>query len=369
MIEASGTPYEMGVQRGEQAENQIQKYVPIFNLADTLTGLDIDEFVKEYEKDIENFSPEYIQEMKGIAKGANVPYEHILFLNMFLSLRCTTWGATGNQTKTGAAILGKNRDFTYAAYKTQIILKVNPENSHSFVALTNAGLVGMDQFLNEKGLTGVTNRVTTKKENKGVPNHLLLRKFAENCENVEQIPQMLDKTVVGYGNNLLLADNSNSISLIELAGGKKNYNVITPEDNIMSRTNHFITQEMLQHEAELSTSGMQRKNPMGSSTLHRKARIEKLMNKHKGNINPQIGEDINQDHYPHEGTFSICRHGAVDLKYDTNLSEMFLHMVFVYSGGTDASVIIQPENKIFKAAFGHPCETEYKTYKPKVVEE
>lgn len=362
VIEVSGTPREMGRQHGRQAENQIQTYASLYEIFTSIPGLNPEEFLEEYEATLEKTAPSLAEEMKGIAEGADVSYDFVLFLNGFLSMRCTSWGATGDATEDGHAILGKNRDFTYASYKNQIILKANPENGNSFVSLTNAGLVGMDQFLNEEGLGAVNDMVASKGGDGGISTLLFFRLIAQNCSSMENVTNFLDNVPLSHGGNFLFAEDTGRLLLAEVAAGKGNYNAVRPAENVMFRTNHYVTRKMIPYEAPISSPSLQRKGLAMESSLQRKGSIERIVNSQKGEINVDFVESMNANHYPSEGYSSVCRHGESEFEYNLNLKDTVLDMFFVNSGGTVSSIIIEPNGDIFKVAMGHPCDTEFEVY-------
>ncbi len=363
VVEVEGGPYKMGRQHGMQAKEQIQTYASMIEIVTSIPGMNLGDFSEEYAATLENTAPSLLEEMKGIAEGAGVDNDFIFFLNGFLSMRCTSWGATGNATEDGSAILGKNRDFTYAAYKNQIILKANPENGNSFVAQTNAGLVGMDQFLNEEGIGAVNDMVASKGGNGGISTLLFFRLIAQNCSRMENVTNYLDNFSLSHGGNFLFAENSGQLLLIEAAAGKGNYEAVRPTENVMYRTNHYATQKMIPYEAPISSPSLQRKGEAMESSFQRKSSIERIVNLHKGNINVDVAESMNENHYPSKGSSSVCRHGEEEFEYSLNLKDMVLDMFFVDSGGTISSIVIKPNDGIFKVAMGHPCDTEFESYK------
>src|SRR5262245_28704382 len=84
LIEISGPPRERGRQYGRQAAHRIVKGTSHY-LAQ-LQGLSLDSagvsaLVRDYLPIVEAFEPAYVEEMRGIAEGANVPFEDIMLLN------------------------------------------------------------------------------------------------------------------------------------------------------------------------------------------------------------------------------------------------------------------------------------------------
>lgn len=66
--------------------------------------------------------------LKGMAEGARVNFDDLLFLNVVaeISFRCTAIAATGDETVTGEPILAMNADETKGTEKYKIMLDFNP---------------------------------------------------------------------------------------------------------------------------------------------------------------------------------------------------------------------------------------------------
>ena len=84
LIQISGPPHERGRQYGQKAADRIRKgtshyFAQLKELA--LDGAGLSALVRDYLPVIEAFEPAYIEEMRGIAEGANVPFEDVALLN------------------------------------------------------------------------------------------------------------------------------------------------------------------------------------------------------------------------------------------------------------------------------------------------
>src|SRR5437868_13938118 len=84
LIEISGPPRERGRQYGQQTADRIRKGAAHYMAQ--LQGMSLDAaaisaLVREYLPIIEDFEPGYIEEMRGIAEGAEVSFEEIALLN------------------------------------------------------------------------------------------------------------------------------------------------------------------------------------------------------------------------------------------------------------------------------------------------
>ena len=81
LIEISGAPRERGRQYGRQAADRIRKGTShyVAQLKDLSLDRDgIASLVRDYLPVIEAFEPAYIEEMRGIAEGADVPFEDVV---------------------------------------------------------------------------------------------------------------------------------------------------------------------------------------------------------------------------------------------------------------------------------------------------
>lgn len=69
----------------------------------------------KHEEWIRKYYPDAIEQIKGIAEGAEVSYEDVLSLNILTEYtyglhHCSAWSACGKATKTGETFLGMHSD-------------------------------------------------------------------------------------------------------------------------------------------------------------------------------------------------------------------------------------------------------------------
>src|SRR4051812_17250166 len=84
LIELSGGPAERGERHGREAREQIVRGVGNYlaQMRDSGFALgELDSLATMFLPTIEAYDPEQLEEMKGIARGAEVPLSHILLLN------------------------------------------------------------------------------------------------------------------------------------------------------------------------------------------------------------------------------------------------------------------------------------------------
>jgi hypothetical protein len=100
----AGSPYEIGLAHGKLCKKEIlTQNKPFFDIYEEVS-LDPKHKWLEVTKRLEKHIPkEYLEEMRGIADGAEIRYEKILFLNMLTTIsmgnRCFAFAFKENSTK------------------------------------------------------------------------------------------------------------------------------------------------------------------------------------------------------------------------------------------------------------------------------
>ena len=168
VISVKGKPFDRGRQYGSQAREQICRNVYLyFDMWNTLCGAKRSEVLKqctglvpvigEYDADI-------LEELEGVAKGADLSLEEIIALNaryditstlsiahQYMSSGCTSVAALPQVTKDGHTILGQNWDFKPRFQESNITLEVEQEGKPNIVTQTEAGTLA-HRGMNSAGL-------------------------------------------------------------------------------------------------------------------------------------------------------------------------------------------------------------------------
>ena len=161
LIDLSGAPHERGVQHGRAAADRIRKGVAHYTAQIARCGLgerDIVGLVRDYLPIIEAFDPLYIEEMQGIARGAEVPFEHIALLNarteiLKLAERpdlrarlaenapdgCTGVVVMPDATAEKRVIHAQNWDWKAECAETAVVLRIRREDGPDILTFTEAG--------------------------------------------------------------------------------------------------------------------------------------------------------------------------------------------------------------------------------------
>src|SRR5258706_13363771 len=168
-ITVNGTPSARGRQYGWLAAPQVHRCISAYrDIFQHRAGLDWNAAVahaRTFVGEIEGFAPDAIEEMRGIADGAEVPFDAILVLNcrselMFAAARskgqtgecpsfavppgeCTSFAVTPEASSDGHMLLGQNWDWVPFAREVCVLLDVQRERGDkpSFATIVEAGML------------------------------------------------------------------------------------------------------------------------------------------------------------------------------------------------------------------------------------
>ncbi len=340
-------PFDLGYQYGIKCKDLINKSIKIYKTAFKKDlKLNWDEAInysRKYLPIIENYSLDIINEIKGVAKGADKKFEEILALHLKTEMKlnnsnkriegCTTIASTPEVTKNKNVLVGKNWDWTPVSREIGIVLKKTTEKGLTIVTVTEAGLLGRDGF-NSSGVCVVANALMSNKWRVGIPLHVMINKILYT-ENLNDAMKAIFSVARASSTNFLLASISGEALCIEAA--PEDYNVLWDDNGILAHSNHFIGFNPNIRDCLID---------IYPHTLTRYHRAKKLLNKARNNKSVCIDtfKEILTDHFDYP--FSICLHP--DCREEKNLQIQ-----------TNASFIIDLNCKKIYVASGNPCENQY----------
>ena len=177
-----------------------------------------------------HIAPEDIEEMKGLADGANMPYEDVLFLNTFYNLAhnkvlCRQIALWGERTEGGRLIHGRNLDwFDYPGgllRKNNLILNVQPPEGIEYLTLTWPGMSAVLTGTNRAGLTVAFNRIPTyrHREKTSEPVFFTLKRILRTCTTLDAAVGLLERTrPVGNGSVMISDARAGKAVVVEIVG-------------------------------------------------------------------------------------------------------------------------------------------------------
>ncbi len=350
----SGTPYEIGLQKGQRCKDKIVAWVQhMYEWWERDWGATDELLEPLYERlrsNSEEMYPEMLAEMDGIAEGAGLSPRQILLHNHYGYL-WNTIGAQPQAQQCSAAgyvsspqgpILGQNLDI--GAGDFYFCELSHPTTGYAVLSDGWYGMCFGDMGLNERGLAVGTSALGCKTYmddwETGIHNHFWTRLILRNCTNVsEAIAYLQDNGPMiapGQGKNYLLVDAEGDIAVVERT---QNTAAVTREHNgAMAATNFCLHPEMVKL--------------IDDSTDDRTAGINNAKDRHRRIL--QLFEEAG-------------RHGSLELMMKTlRWHEMpgalCRHEGSDPTGYTRLSLIALPHERRLYATDGPPCQVEYEVF-------
>lgn len=246
VVRLSGTHYEMGLQHGRILSREIRE---LYN-AYVLQGLCQKEGYAEADlvsigRHYDRFIPEdYRQEMRGIAEGANIPYERILVINTFADATlgktpraCSALAVSTNQ----GLLVGRNLDWINhkVAHKSGIVFLLEPKDGHRILSVSWPGLVGVVTGMNDQQLTLSLNLAfATDLDSESTPCLFRLRSILEKTGDLQTALQQQIAEPRTIAMNVLIASGREKQAVVlELSG--RQYAVVPMKAGHVVATNFY----------------------------------------------------------------------------------------------------------------------------------
>ena len=334
LVTVSGSAYAMGVQHGEQAAPLIQRYLL---LIERMTKLSRDVLCRNalrFAPLIEAFNPAYMEEVRGLAHGAQISFEEALLCQARAEAAyrndegCTSFALTGSATADGLPLAGQNQDLEPEYGDVAIVLHVQPDDGRPRALMfTFAGQPG-HMGLNSAGVALFANALYDYTWQLGLPKYPMKRTILEQPD-VPAALRLLQTHRLCSANNLVLADRAGRVADVEVRPeGLAEY--ADAHANGRLHTNHYVTHEY----APLETNSL-------ADSCPRLDRMQTLIREQWGQLTVGALQTIMADHANDPG--GICRHGA--------------HGFHTISG-----YIAEPARGVLHVRRGHGCLGSWTTY-------
>ena len=251
VVYLTGSPYEIGLAHGKLCKNEILTANESFLDMYEKISRDPQNKWLEVSRKLEKHIPtEYVEEMRGIADGAEIEYDRILFLNTLTTIsmgnRCFAFAfkETNSQIVTFRQI---DNDPKSPLYKNMILYIIKPQKGYGFAAILNPGWVDGESGINEKGITLSQNNIHIRQTEWDVmPITQLSRQMLQYSKTIDEAEQLLDKQKA-FPARLLFVSSEESASIFEIANKEKarmdmengfltlaNHACLVPSKNVLS---------------------------------------------------------------------------------------------------------------------------------------
>ena len=349
VLELSGTPSQLGEGHGEQQRSQIQEYSERFLewlLRHASCAQREQEVWEKWSPQVaynERVAPHLVEEMRGIARGADVSFERIFLLNSILDLvsfcylemgvnfGCTSF-AVSHEPGTARTLVGQTYDMPELHQDYLVLLRLTPEQGPRQLVFSFAGVVGAGG-LNEAGIGLSINFLSCRDVGMGKLHSCVVREVLASANLGEALTAPVVPPRAG-GAHYLVADDSGSVVSVETTG--KQFQAIYPQDNVYGHTNHYLT-------AGLKEREVIRPQAIGSS-LARYASLSRYFREKAAQVDLTQLQELTRNHtsFPR----SICAHGSASEATG-------------FRSRTLAAMVHVLNDRVMHVTGGCACENEY----------
>lgn len=163
----------------------------------------------------QDYFPEVLEEIKGIADGQKMSYEDLytFLLSMYcfeFNNHCTCFAYRDSNN----IIFARNSDFLVSLEKLYMNCLYNLENSYAFHGNTTA-FVQMEDGINEYGLAVGLTFIYPKIKKAGLNAGMLVRYLLEKCKSTDEALMFLNKVPIASLQTLTIADSRGHIVVVE----------------------------------------------------------------------------------------------------------------------------------------------------------
>jgi isopenicillin-N N-acyltransferase-like protein len=320
LIEVSGPPHERGRQYGRQAATRIRKGIAHYTAQLARLSLDragIASLVRSYTPVIESFDPTHLEEMRGIAAGADVDLPDIVLLNArteILKLAeqpqlraalaeaegCTAIAVMPEATESNRLIHAQNWDWKAECAETAIVLYIHCEDAPDILTFTEAGGLARSG-MNSAGIAITANYLQSDRDYQriGVPLALIRRKVLQQ-QYLALAMQAVHATKKSAANNMMVSASTSDgqAIVIDFECAPDETFQLHPDRGLLVHANHFTSPVAL---TRLRDTGL----PGSPCSIYRDLRVRDLLMPHLGTIAPQHVKEALFDNF--QTPYSVCR--------------------------------------------------------------
>lgn len=348
LVQVSGTHREMGRQIGESRRENVRCSIDNARvlLAESYNELELTwEGAQIQARKYIPFAQErysrYVDEMMGIAEGANISFEDLSVLTAMEAvtmdalhlLRCTSMAVNDERTADGHVLLAHNEDWVPEDEEDVFVIHARPKDEAPYLAMTYGGLIPNIGF-NAHGIAQLIDSVYPNDSRIGIPRIVVARAVLASKTPGGAINRaLIPHRAAGY--NHLIAHESGEIYNVEVSA--RRFSILYNMDGYVVHTNHYLSQNMKEIEND--------PEELISSRI-RYFRAMRLLNQSDKHMIKSL-QAVQRDHvnYPN----SICKH---DLGVNDPLDRE----------KTINALVIDLTAREMHIAWGNPCKNAYHTY-------
>lgn len=340
-----GAPYERGIKYGQQAKNEVGESLALYReLFAEYTNMEWIEAVtkaKRFSSFIENYLPDSLEEMRGLAEGAGVAYGDILALNCRSELMfalpdgCTSAIIPPAASADGRPYLAQTWDWLAPARKSVVIVEICQSPLPTIIMACEAGLIG-GKGVNSAGIGCGLNALGVGRGKLGTPLHVMYRGIM-NAGKISDAIEAVSKPERAGSGNFFIGSSEGIVLNLEFT--PENFDVMMADDQPLAHANHFLS-PLLAGEDKLKANF--------ACSYPRCHRAGQLLRAKSGKLTQDDVWEILADHlgYPD----SICNH-------EDQRDAEWSRYCTVYG------VYIDLVQHVLWVTPGNPCERRWQSYR------
>ena len=348
LVEVSGSHREMGQQIGEACREQVQRsvvnaHILIEQSYDTVEltwdGAKIQSH--KYLPFAEERYGQYVDELRGIAEGANVSFDDVMVVNAMEAVtmdalhltRCTSFAVNETRTADGHVLVAHNEDWVPEDENDVYVISARPKDEPPFLAMTYGALLPNVGF-NAYGIAQLIDSVYPNDSRIGIPRLVVSRAVLAS----RRISGAMGRTLISHraaGYNHLLVHESGEMYSVEVSS--RRFEILHGTDGYIVHTNHYLSQTMKEIEKD--------SEELISSRV-RYFRANRLLRENSAHSIKTL-QAIQKDHVNLPN--SICNHNIVGIDPTDRES-------------TITALVIDLTAREMHIAWGNPCQNTYHTY-------
>ena len=308
LIDLAGSPHDRGVQYGRQAAQEIARAVGHYGAQAKALGLDhqrLAQLVREYLPVLETFDHRQIEEMRGIAAGAEVSFEEVVLVNARTELlqfgRRELDGCTGavvrpEATRDKRLIHAHNWDWKYESAESCVILRIRNEDGPDILTFTEAGALARFGF-NARGICITANGLDCDRDYRraGVPLALIRRKVLEQAHLALAL-RTAYCTAKSGSNNIIISHAASGL-VYDFECAPDETFMVEPQNGVLVHTNHWLSPIAL---TKLQERGL----ADAPSSFYREVRAREALTARAGDVTVDDVMAVMLDDF--ETPWSIC---------------------------------------------------------------
>lgn len=251
VLDVSGTPHERGLAHGRALKDEIRELVgDLGRELESTYGVEPSVFIERFlaETDfmpaIEEWTPGLLEEVRGIAEGAELPFEEVYVWQLADELwsmgswamrdKCTAIavGPRGDQP----TIVAQNMDIPGFRQKYPTLLRVRYDDRPDALVLTCPGLIGVNGMNSAAVAIACNTLLQLRPSRTGVPCLFVVRGVLERA-SLEEAEAWLKRIPHAVGQNYTIGDPTGARAFECSAGAKERF-LPVPDGDFTYHTNH-----------------------------------------------------------------------------------------------------------------------------------